>query len=46
MMISHNISFDTLNCDCCKNDSTAKVDGEIMDIINSSLTDEDKREHY
>jgi DNA polymerase I len=46
MMIAHNISFDTVNCDCCKSDSTAKVDGEIMNIINSSLAEEEKREHY
>ena len=37
MMIAHNISFDTVNCDCCKSDSEAKVDDEIMNIINSSL---------
>ncbi len=46
MMISHNISFDTVNCNCCQNDSTAKVSHEIMSIINSSLAEEGKREQY
>ena len=46
MMIAHNISFDTVNCDCCKNDLDAKVDNEIMDIINSNLGEGEKREHY
>ena len=46
MMITHNISFDTVNCDCCKSDSEATVDGEIMNIINSSIEEEEKREYY
>ena len=37
MMINHNISFDTINCDCCKDDPDAKVSSEIMDIINEGL---------
>ena len=34
MMINNNISFDTVNCDCCKDDTEAKVSAEIMNIIN------------
>ena len=44
MMINHNISFDTVNCDCCKNDPNAKVSAEIMNIINDGLTEEKKRD--
>ncbi|HEX9319022.1 MAG TPA: DNA polymerase domain-containing protein [Nitrososphaeraceae archaeon] len=46
MMIANNISFDTVNCDCCKDDSAAKVDGEIMNIINSSVEESEKRGRY
>ena len=46
MMINHNISFDTVNCDCCKNDLNAKVSAEIMNIINDGLTEEKKRDQY
>ena len=44
MMINNNISFDTVNCDCCKDDPDAKVSAEIMDIINEGLTEEEKRD--
>ena len=43
MMINNNISFDTVNCDCCKDGHEAKVSAEIMDIINVNLSEEDKR---
>ena len=46
MMIAHNISFDTVNCDCCKDDLNAKVDDEIMSIINSRIEEGEKREYY
>ena len=46
MMITHNINFDTVNCDCCKSDSEATVDGDIMNIINSSIEEEERRECY
>ena len=44
MMINNNISFDTVNCDCCKDDNEAKVSKEIMNIINEDLTEEEKRD--
>ena len=44
MIINYNISFDTINCECCKDDSNAKVSTEIMDIINDGLMQEEKRE--
>ena len=44
MMINNNISFDTVNCDCCKDDFSAKVSVEIMNIINEGLTEEEKRD--
>ena len=43
MMINHNISFDTVNCDCCKDDPDAKVSAEIMDRINERLSEKNKR---
>ena len=44
MMINNNISFDTVNCDCCKDDPEAKVSVEIMYMINEELTEVDKRD--
>ena len=44
MMINNNISFDTVNCDCCKDDDEAKVSSEIMDIVNEGLMQEQKRD--
>jgi DNA polymerase, archaea type len=46
MMINNNISFDTVNCDCCKNNPDAKVSKEIMDLINKDLQDDHKRKSY
>lgn len=46
MMIIRNISFDTVNCECCKDIPSAKVGGEIMKLINSNLADEEKRQDY
>ena len=37
IVINNNLSFDTLYCTCCKNDSTAQVNQETIDIINQSL---------
>jgi DNA polymerase, archaea type len=33
MMINNNISFDTVNCNCCKDNPAAKVSQEIMNLI-------------
>ena len=46
IMITHNISFDTVNCNCCKNDPGARVGDGIMSLINSGLPEEEKREGY
>jgi DNA polymerase, archaea type len=35
--IEHNISFETVNCRCCENDTESKVPSEVMDEINNSL---------
>ena len=45
MMINNNISFDTINCDCCKNNSDAKVSQEVMNLINRHLPEYHEREH-
>jgi DNA polymerase I len=42
----HNISSDTINCECCRNNPKAKVSPRIMNIINSSLDKRDKIEQY
>jgi DNA polymerase I len=43
MMINNNISFETVNCDCCRNNPNAKVPKEIMDLIDKNLLEEEKR---
>jgi DNA polymerase, archaea type len=30
MAILHNVSFDTVNCECCKNDPDARIDKDII----------------
>ena len=44
MMINNNISFDTINCDCCQYREEARVSAEIMDIINDGIAQEEKRD--
>ena len=37
IVMNNNLSFDTLNCECCKYDPSALLDKETIDIINQSL---------
>ena len=37
--IKNNYSMDTLNCDCCKADSSAYVNQNTIDLINEYLTE-------
>ncbi|MGA9844686.1 MAG: DNA polymerase domain-containing protein, partial [Nitrososphaeraceae archaeon] len=37
VMILYNLSFETVCCECCKDDPAARVLQSIMDIINNSL---------
>jgi DNA polymerase, archaea type len=37
VMVLHNLSFDTVCCDCCKDDPNARVSQSIMDSINNTL---------
>jgi DNA polymerase, archaea type len=46
MMISHNISFDTVICHCCKDNPEAKIGDKMMNSVNSGLVAEDKRRDY
>jgi DNA polymerase I len=32
--IEHNISFETANCRCCKDNPNARIHSEVMDEIN------------
>ena len=41
MMIINNISFETVNCDCCKDKLEARVATEIMDLINKDLPEDE-----
>jgi DNA polymerase, archaea type len=43
MMINNNISFDTVNCDCCKDNSDAAVSQEIMNLISRY---HEREQHY
>jgi DNA polymerase I len=44
MMIKNNISFETVNCNCCIHKKEARVSSKIIEIINQDLPDELKRE--
>jgi DNA polymerase elongation subunit (family B) len=45
MMIIHNISFETVNCSCCKDNPVARVPKEIMHlIINKEEKNPDRNE--
>ena len=37
VMMLHNLSFETVCCDCCKDNPDARVPQSIMDTINNSL---------
>lgn len=39
IVINNNLSFDTLNCTCCKNDPSAYLNKETIDRINDSLSE-------
>ena len=47
--IQHNISFETVNCGCCKENPDARIPSEVMDEINGGLREKGlpiRREHY
>jgi DNA polymerase elongation subunit (family B) len=46
MMIINNISFETVNCHCCKDKPEARISIEIMDLINKDLPKDQMRERY
>ena len=35
--IEHNVSFETVNCQCCEDDQEAEIPSEVMAEINNSL---------
>ncbi len=37
IIIKNNLSFDTLNCNCCKNDPSAYLNQNTIDLINEYL---------
>jgi DNA polymerase elongation subunit (family B) len=47
--IQHNISFEAVNCGCCKENPDARIPSEVMDEINGGLREKGlpiRREHY
>jgi DNA polymerase elongation subunit (family B) len=47
--INHNISFETVNCRCCKDNPDARIPYEVMYEINQGLKDKGlaiRNEHY
>jgi DNA polymerase, archaea type len=46
MAVLYNISFDTVNCECCRDDPIAKISSEISSMINSDPNMKDKKEYW
>lgn len=46
MAILHNISFDTVNCECCRYNPDAKISGQISMILNSDLEISNSKRDY
>ena len=47
--IQHNVSFETVNCRCCKENPDARIPSEVMDEINEGLREKglpSRKEHY
>lgn len=42
--INCNISPETVNCDCCRNEPVARVNQEVLQVINEDLLNEQKIE--
>jgi DNA polymerase elongation subunit (family B) len=43
MIVRHNISTDTVNCDCCCDDPNARVPSEVMKLINDYVMDKENK---
>lgn len=46
MAVLYNISFDTVNCECCRDDPNAQISSEINSMINSDPNMKDKKEYW
>ncbi len=46
MAVLHNISFDTVNCECCRDNPNAKLCGEINSMFNSDTNRKDMIEYW
>jgi DNA polymerase I len=46
MAILHNISFDTVNCECCKDNPDARISGPISTMLNSDLENKNNKKDY
>ena len=43
MIVRHNISTDTVNCSCCKDDPNVRVPNEVMKFINDYVMDKENK---
>ena len=46
MAVLHNISFDTVNCECCKNDPDVKMPCEVTNMFNLDSNRKDKKVYW
>lgn len=47
MMINNNLSFETINCECCKDNPKARVSHDVMLFINEDLSEDlNRKENY
>jgi DNA polymerase family B len=47
MVVLHNISFDTINCECCRDNLEARIPEQISMLLNSNLDSRnDKRDYW
>jgi DNA polymerase, archaea type len=46
MALLNNISFETVNCGCCRDNPNAKISSEVESMFNSDLSRKDKKEYW
>jgi DNA polymerase I len=46
MAVLHNISFDTINCECCRDNLDARIPDQISMLLNSDLDDRINKRDY
>jgi DNA polymerase I len=46
MAVLHNISFDTINCECCRDNLEARIPEQISMLLNSDLDNRNNKRDY